>query len=74
VHEPGDELVVRRVLVVLDSLEEGVGAVADADERYADAVVHRRLTILLAVLLGHWVLLDIAYLLWGDYSRPAMMV
>ena len=39
VHEPRDELVVGRVLVVLHSLQQRVGAVADADERDADAVV-----------------------------------
>ena len=43
VHEAGDELVVGRVLVVLDSLEERVGAVADADERDADLVLARAL-------------------------------
>ena len=32
VHQPRDELVVRRVLVVLHSLQERVGAVADADD------------------------------------------
>ena len=33
VHQAGDELVVRRVLVVLEALEQGVGAVTDADDR-----------------------------------------
>ena len=36
VHQAGDELVLGRVLVVLDALDEGVGAVADADDRDAD--------------------------------------
>ena len=39
VHEAGDELVVRRVVVILDSLEERVRAVADADDRDADLVL-----------------------------------
>ena len=39
VHEAGDELVVRRVLVVLDALEQRVRAVADADDRDADLAV-----------------------------------
>ena len=39
VHQAGDELVVRRVLVVLHALEERVGAVADADDRDADLVL-----------------------------------
>ena len=46
VHEAGDELVVRRVLVVLDALEERVGAVADADDRDADLVLRAGLAVL----------------------------
>ena len=56
VHEPGDELVRRGVLVVLDSLEERVGAVADADDRDADLAVPARLAVLAAVLSRHWFL------------------
>ena len=41
VHQAGDELVVRRVLVVLHALEQRVGAVADADDRDADLVLAR---------------------------------
>ena len=52
VHEAGHEGVGRRVLVVLDALQQRVGAVADADDRDADLVVHAHL----AVLLGHWFL------------------
>src|SRR5262249_42569299 len=54
VHQARDELVVGRVFVVLHSLQQRVGAVADADERHAHAVVGARLPVLLAVLLGHW--------------------
>jgi hypothetical protein len=39
VHEAGDELVVRSVLVVLDALEQRVRAVPDADDRDADLAV-----------------------------------
>src|SRR5205814_10058498 len=39
VHEAGDELVVRRVLVVLDALEQRVRAVPYADDRDADLAV-----------------------------------
>jgi hypothetical protein len=63
VHEARDELVVGRILVVLDSLEERVGAVPYADEGNADAIVLARFPILLTVLLSHWNLLGIAYLL-----------
>ena len=46
VHEAGDELVVRRVLVVLDALQQRVRAVADADDRDADLVLApRRLSV-----------------------------
>ena len=38
VHEPGDELVDGGVLVELHALEEGVGAVADSDDRDANLV------------------------------------
>ena len=56
VHEAGDELVVRRVLVVLDALEERVGAVADADDRDADLVLRARLAVGGAVGRSHGVL------------------
>ena len=39
VHQAGDLLGRVGVLVVLDALDEGVGAVADADDRDADLVV-----------------------------------
>ncbi len=39
VHEAGDRLVGIGVLVVLDALDEAVGAVADADDRDADLAV-----------------------------------
>jgi len=39
VHQAGDLIVRVGVLVVLDALDEGVGAVADSDDRYADLVV-----------------------------------
>ena len=39
VHQAGDELVRLRVLVVLDALQERVGAVADADDRDAHLVL-----------------------------------
>jgi hypothetical protein len=38
-HEARHELVGGRVLVVLDTLDERVGAVADADDRDSDAVL-----------------------------------
>ena len=41
VHQPGDELVVVGVLVVLDTLQQRVGAVADADDRDAHLAVRR---------------------------------
>src|SRR5206468_9982688 len=53
VHEAGHELVVRRILVVLDPLEERVGAVPYADEGDADAIVQARLSVLLPVDLSH---------------------
>ena len=53
VHEPGDEFVRRGVLVVLDALDERVGAVADADDRDADTVVPTRRA---AVAGCHWFL------------------
>jgi hypothetical protein len=65
VHQARDELVVRRVLVVLHSLQQRVGAVADADESHAHAVVLTRLPVLLAVLLRHLGNLPIAFLLWA---------
>jgi hypothetical protein len=52
VHEPGNRILRRRVLVVLDALEEGVGAVPDADDRDADLVL-RALAVLRAVLSCH---------------------
>ena len=39
VHQAGDELVVRRVLVVLHALDQRVGAVADADDGDAHLVL-----------------------------------
>ena len=45
VHQAGDELVVRRVLVVLHALDQRVGAVADADDRDADLVLAARLAV-----------------------------
>ena len=56
VHEAGDELVRGRVLVVLDALEQRIGAVADADDRDAHLVLRPRLAVLTAVLLSHWFL------------------
>ena len=56
VHQAGDELVVRRVLVVLHALDEGVGAVADADDRDADLVLAARLAVRRAVRGSHGVL------------------
>ena len=56
VHQAGDELVVRRVLVVLDALEERVGAVADADDRDAHLVLGARLAVGGAVRGSHGVL------------------
>ena len=56
VHQARDELVVRRVLVVLHALDEGVGAVADADDRDADLVLPACLAVARAVRRGHRVL------------------
>ena len=53
---PGHELVVRRVLVVLDALEQRVGAVADADDRDAHLVLRARAAVAGAVGGGHGVL------------------
>src|SRR5205807_9749081 len=39
VHEAGDELIVRRVLVVLAALQQRVRAVADTDDGGANAVI-----------------------------------
>ena len=47
VHQPGDEVLGIGVLVVLDALEERVGAVADADDRDADLVVRATLPLVL---------------------------
>jgi hypothetical protein len=58
VHEAGDELVVRGVLVVLDALEQRVRAIPHADERDADlAVVEPCPT----VALSHWFLRKVAF-------------
>ena len=54
-HQAGDALVRLGVLVVLDALEERVGAVADADDRDAHLVLPAR-AVLGAVGLGHGVL------------------
>ena len=56
VHETGDELVLGGVLVVLDALEERVGAVADADDRDAHLSVRAPLAVAASVGLGHGVL------------------
>ncbi len=56
VHQARDELVVGRVLVVLDALEQRVGAVADADDRDAHLVLRARAAVGRAVGGGHWVL------------------
>ena len=53
VHEAGDELVVRRVLVELDALEQRVRAVADADDRDAHLVVAVPAAVAAAVGLCH---------------------
>jgi len=45
VHEPGNLFGRIRVLVVLDPLDEGVGAVADADDRDADLAVVAAVTV-----------------------------
>ncbi len=50
-HQAGNELVRRRVLVELHALEQGVGAVADADDRHAHLVFAARS---LAVRCCHW--------------------
>ncbi len=42
VHQAGDELILGRVGVVLQALQERVGAVADADDRDADLVLLAR--------------------------------
>jgi hypothetical protein len=52
VHEARDGVLGLRVLVVLDSLQERVGAVAHADDRDAHLVL--RAPVLLAVRAGHW--------------------
>ncbi len=49
VHQARDELVVRRVLVVVHALDERVGAVADADDRDANLVLGPGLAVLRAV-------------------------
>jgi hypothetical protein len=46
VHQAGDDLVGRGVLVVLDALDEGRGAVADADDGDADLAVRAARAIL----------------------------
>src|SRR6185369_4548275 len=53
VHEAGHELLGIRVLVVLDSLQEGVGAVPYADDRHAYLAVSARAAVLGAVARGH---------------------
>ena len=55
VHQARNEIVRGCVLVVLDSLEERVGAVADADDCDANLVLASRLAVLTAVS-GHRVL------------------
>jgi hypothetical protein len=53
VHEAGDELLGVRVLVVLHSLQERVGAVAHADNRHAHLAVSAPAAVLGAVARGH---------------------
>jgi hypothetical protein len=60
VHQPRDELVGLRALVVLDALEERVGAVPHADHRDAHPVLRARGAVLGAVALGHAVVLSAA--------------
>jgi hypothetical protein len=53
VHQPRHELVGVRVPVVLDALQERVGAVADADDRNTHFVLRSHFSIPLSVLLSH---------------------
>src|SRR5436305_14407512 len=54
VHQARDELVVRRVLVVLAALQQRVRAVADADQRNANlAVAAAPLAVRRTVLTSH---------------------
>ena len=53
VHEPGDELVVRGVAVVVDALHERGGAVADAHDGDADAPVLGTAVAVAIAIGGH---------------------
>ena len=64
VHEPRDECVAVGVLVVLDALEEGVGAVADADDGDAHLVLGAGLAVCRAVGSGHGCVLSAAAPEW----------
>ena len=64
VHEPRDERVTVGVLVVLDALEEGVGAVADADDGDAHLVLRAGLAVCRAVGSGHGCVLSAAAPEW----------
>ena len=63
-HEAGNELIRVRVLVVLDPLEERVGAVAHADDRDADLVFPTALPVLTSVSLRH------CFLSWSGVAEP----
>src|SRR5215471_17723559 len=56
VHQSGDGALRLRVLVVIDALDERVGAVADADDRDAHLAVRARATVRRAVRGSHWFL------------------
>ena len=69
VHEAGDELVVRRVLVVLDALEQRVRAVADADDGDADLAVVES-AVPFECRCRHWFLRKVACGRAGRAGRP----
>ena len=67
VHQARHELIVHGVLVVVAALDEGAGAVADADDGDADGLASR------APLASPWPLLDDLPLLLMDDRPPRLL-
>ena len=59
VHEPGDEVVVVCVAVVVDALYEGRGAVADSHDGDADAAILGATVAVAVAVAGHACSLDV---------------
>src|SRR4029077_13835658 len=67
VHEPGDELLGFRVLVIGQALHERVRAVPDSDDRDADLVLLPSATV---AVITHWMPPSVACGRAGRAGRP----